>query len=64
MKLLAEGAKVVGVSRTKANLDETLAQVKAAGGDGRIVAADLSRRTERSRRLPKRSQPSDGSTFW
>ena len=43
MKLFAaEGAKVVGVSRTKANLDETLAQVKAAGGDGRIVAADLS----------------------
>ena len=37
MKLFAaEGAKVVGVSRTKANLDETLAQVKAAGGDGRI----------------------------
>jgi len=26
----AEGAKVLGVSRTQANLDETLAQVKAA----------------------------------
>ena len=44
MKLFAaEGAKVVGVSRTKANLDETLAQVKAAGGEGQVVAADLSR---------------------
>ena len=39
----AEGAKVVGVSRTQANLDETLAQVKAAGGEGRVVAADLSK---------------------
>ena len=44
MKLFAaEGAKVVGVSRTKANLDETLAQVKAAGGEGQVVAADLSK---------------------
>ena len=44
MKLFsAEGAKVVGVSRTKSNLDETLAQVKAAGGEGRIVPADLSK---------------------
>ncbi|HLH51814.1 MAG TPA: SDR family NAD(P)-dependent oxidoreductase, partial [Roseiarcus sp.] len=44
MKLFArEGAKVVGVSRTQSNLDETLAQVKAAGGDGAVVAADLSR---------------------
>jgi NAD(P)-dependent dehydrogenase (short-subunit alcohol dehydrogenase family) len=43
MKLLAqEGAKVVGVSRTQSNLDETLAQVKAAGGEGVVVAADLS----------------------
>jgi NAD(P)-dependent dehydrogenase (short-subunit alcohol dehydrogenase family) len=42
MKLFAaEGAKVVGVSRTQANLDETLAQVKAAGGEGAVVAADL-----------------------
>jgi NAD(P)-dependent dehydrogenase (short-subunit alcohol dehydrogenase family) len=38
-----EGAKVVGVSRTQANLDETLRQVKAAGGDGLVVAADLSK---------------------
>jgi len=44
MKLFAaEGAKVVGVSRTKANLDETLAQVKAAGCEGHVVAADLSK---------------------
>ncbi len=42
MKLFSsEGARVVGVSRTQANLDETLAQVKEAGGEGRVVAADL-----------------------
>src|SRR5260370_22225147 len=42
MKLFAaEGAKVVGVSRTQANLDETLAQVKATKGEGKVVAADL-----------------------
>jgi len=42
MKLFAaEGAKVVGVSRTQSNLDETLAQVKAAGHEGIVVAADL-----------------------
>lgn len=38
-----EGAQVVGVSRTRANLDRTLEQVRQAGGDGSIVAADLSR---------------------
>ena len=44
MKLFAaEGAKVVGVSRTKSNLDESLTQVKAAGGEGQVVAADLSK---------------------
>ena len=44
MKLFAaEGAKVVGVSRTQSNLNETLSQVKAAGGEGRVVAADLSK---------------------
>jgi NAD(P)-dependent dehydrogenase (short-subunit alcohol dehydrogenase family) len=44
MKLFAaEGAKVVGVSRTKSNLDESLKQVQAAGGDGQVVAADLSK---------------------
>jgi NAD(P)-dependent dehydrogenase (short-subunit alcohol dehydrogenase family) len=36
-----EGAKVVGVARTQANLDETLRQVKANGGEGIIVPADL-----------------------
>ncbi|MFA6032121.1 MAG: SDR family oxidoreductase [Myxococcota bacterium] len=42
MKLFAaEGAKVSGVSRTQANLDETLALVKAIDGDGIVVAADL-----------------------
>jgi NAD(P)-dependent dehydrogenase (short-subunit alcohol dehydrogenase family) len=44
MKLFAaEGAKVVGVSRTKSNLDESLMQVEAAGGEGHVVAADLSK---------------------
>jgi NAD(P)-dependent dehydrogenase (short-subunit alcohol dehydrogenase family) len=38
-----EGAKVIGASRTQKNLDETLALVKKAGGDGRVVAADLSK---------------------
>jgi NAD(P)-dependent dehydrogenase (short-subunit alcohol dehydrogenase family) len=43
MKLFAaEGAKVVGVSRTRSNLDETLAMVKAIPGEGQVVAADLS----------------------
>jgi len=39
----AEGARVVGVSRTQANLDEALAVVEAAGGEGRVLARDLSR---------------------
>ena len=44
MKLFAaEGAKVVGVSRTKSNLDESLMQIEAAGGEGHVVAADLSK---------------------
>ena len=44
MKLFAaEGAKVVGVSRTQTNLDETLAMVKAIPGEGKVVAADLSK---------------------
>ncbi len=43
MELFArEGARVVGASRTQANLDETLARVHAAGGEGAVVAADLS----------------------
>ena len=37
-----EGAKVVGVSRTQANLDETLQAVTSAGGEGKVVSADLS----------------------
>jgi NAD(P)-dependent dehydrogenase (short-subunit alcohol dehydrogenase family) len=39
----AEGAKVLGVSRTQANLDKTLAQVKTGGGEGKVVAADLAK---------------------
>lgn len=37
-----EGAKVVGCSRTQSNLDATLANVRQGGGDGIVVAADLS----------------------
>ena len=37
-----EGARVIGVSRTQANLDETLSAVSEAGGSGIVVAADLS----------------------
>ncbi|MEM7466857.1 MAG: SDR family oxidoreductase [Pseudomonadota bacterium] len=38
----AEGAKVVGVSRTQANLDQVMAKTRDAGGDGMVIAADLS----------------------
>jgi len=42
MKLFAaEGAKVVGVGRTQASLDETLEQLRAAGGEGMVLARDL-----------------------
>ncbi len=37
-----EGATVFGVSRTQKNLDETLGQVRAAGGEGSVFSADLS----------------------
>lgn len=37
-----EGASVIGVSRTKANLDEVLSAVRATGGKGSVIAADLS----------------------
>lgn len=37
-----EGAEVVGVSRTPANLEQTLEQVRQAGGHGSTIAADLS----------------------
>ena len=38
-----EGATVVGVSRTQANLDAALAAVQATGGQGMVMARDLSR---------------------
>lgn len=38
----AEGAKVFGVSRTQANLEKTLVLVKAGGGEGAVLSADLS----------------------
>jgi NAD(P)-dependent dehydrogenase (short-subunit alcohol dehydrogenase family) len=37
-----EGATVFGVSRTQANLDETVRQVTAAGGTAHAFSADLS----------------------
>jgi meso-butanediol dehydrogenase / (S,S)-butanediol dehydrogenase / diacetyl reductase len=37
-----EGATVCGVSRTQANLEETLARVTAGGGKGSVISADLS----------------------
>lgn len=43
MELFAqEGARVVGVSRTKANLEKVLAEVEKNGGEGMIVPADVS----------------------
>lgn len=36
-----EGATVCGVSRTQANLDETLAKVTASCGKGSVISADL-----------------------
>lgn len=41
-RFAAEGASVVGCSRTQSKLDEALSAVTRAGGDGRVVAADLS----------------------
>lgn len=38
-----EGANVVGVSRTRLNLDEVLSRVRSNGGTGSVIAADLSR---------------------
>ena len=36
-----EGAVVSGIGRTRSSLDETLKLVRAAGGDGMVVVADL-----------------------
>lgn len=38
----SEGATVFGVSRTMANLEQTLALVESAGGKGSVFSADLS----------------------
>lgn len=38
-----EGAKVAGISRTQSAVDETLRIVRAEGGDGLVVAGDLSK---------------------
>ena len=44
-----EGAKVVGTARTESKLQEGLDAVKAAGGDGIIVPADLEDVTSQDR---------------
>ena len=44
-----EGAKVVGTARTESKLQEGLDSVKAAGGDGIIVPADLEDVTSQER---------------
>jgi NAD(P)-dependent dehydrogenase (short-subunit alcohol dehydrogenase family) len=36
-----EGARVLGVSRTQSNLDETIRLVRDRGSDGQVIAADL-----------------------
>lgn len=36
-----EGAKVIGVSRRIEKLNESLEEVKAAGGDGRVISGDV-----------------------
>lgn len=47
LKLFAEeGASVVGIGRTQATLDESLAEVTAAGGQGMVIAADLSKEAD------------------
>ena len=38
----SQGAKVVGVSRTQSNLDEVMEKTRQAGGDGMVIATDLS----------------------
>jgi len=38
-----EGATVIGSARTQENLDESLRLAQAAGGDGFVMAADLSK---------------------
>ena len=40
-QLAACGARVVGVGRTAARLDEALGLIHAAGGDGRMVVGDI-----------------------
>jgi len=42
----AEGARVVGVARRQGVLEEVLAKVEAAGGEGMVFAADLSVESE------------------
>ncbi len=41
LRFAEEGAKVVGVSRTRRNLEEVLGAVRDAGGEGEIIPGDL-----------------------
>ncbi|MEE2984035.1 MAG: SDR family oxidoreductase [Pseudomonadota bacterium] len=46
MLFAEEGATTIGVSRTQSALDDSLIKVRKAGGEGIVVAADLSSETE------------------
>lgn len=47
MKLFAqEGATVIGSARTQSSLDETMSLVEQSGGQGAVIAADLSKAEE------------------
>lgn len=48
-RFAAEGARVAGVSRTPANLEETRAQVEQAGGSAIVIAADLAQEASSAR---------------
>lgn len=46
LALALAGARVTVVSRTRAQLDETAAQIRAQGGEAQVLAADLGRPAE------------------
>ena len=47
--LAAEGAKIVGVARTKAELDSLVAQITASGGSAIAVVADVTKSADVAR---------------
>jgi NAD(P)-dependent dehydrogenase (short-subunit alcohol dehydrogenase family) len=46
LRLAAEGAAVTVTARTRAELDETVAQIAAAGGQAQAIAADVTNREQ------------------